>query len=570
MKKIYYIFSFTLLFIVGCDKENNNPNSPPKPTPITLKVIEGGEIARFEVVNLEFENLTQEKYKGSINGKEINLVRSKENILSFVTDQTVALGEQFLKIPELKSKVKYNIKETVLEKTVEKTLEDLSNIFNGYVKVLKNTKQDAYVKNVVQQYNTAVSKLSEADKKIIASVYQANKEFFDSLYQKDYTVLQQRTADDYSHLSFGALTIRWAAATYGAGSATWLAVASASTPLMALTLAVAAVTLWSISYDLWKEGVSRTKVIYNRIEWDNFFSNLFNRKLSTYNKTANNYIEFISNEEKAIAFRLQARGITAKDKNSKSTVVKSFFTTIDNFNKVVNNLNGVITKVNSIPLINMSLIDKISVGTSKGETIAATKKVFDNLKISVDHENLKLSKVKFSNGNIYMTITIKNDTKINKFIKSTINYSYKDETNEFKSSFPIKVTKEGVIDLSGTWVMRSDNADIKDTATFQFNKQGITFLGKYSVFNRDIVKNTYSLKNDELSILHVRHYFHDVCSDSDVKVKATINIKATYNKITKKFKGYYSDKIIGGISKDSTCRVHGSSQKIPIILYKKK
>jgi len=514
MRKLILLFAITFL-INGCSKDDNQTAEEQQE-----QFIDGGIISKFQLVSQEIENLTEDTYQGTINGNTITLVRSNLNTISFLADENFEIGESVLEIPSIDKKIKYTVNNTVLQNSVDETLDNLTSNFTNYVDSLgntNNTPQENYVISSVENYNTTLQQLSVEDRETIALVYEANKDFFDNLYQIDYTVPQGRMmSPDYSNLSFSSLTLNWAGATLGAGTATWLAVASSANVPVALFLGTSAIILWQISYDLWSEGIDRANVVYENFEFDDFIS------IPT-GKTMMTSLEFDSGIAKSIDYDINSRGVNSSDVNNDNSVISSFFSTLTDFNGVIDNLNSVINVINSIPFSNISLIDNVSVGNSQQENSDANQEIFNNLSFSLDNSNLELTNVSFDNGNINITISIIDETIVNDFVESSISYSYNDETNDFTGSFPIKVFKEDdILDLlqsnfwninevgggnfEGTVTSYDGNGNVTGTQTLDccgglnsvsFNDNGTIGINSNTNYNYTI--NQYSVSQNNVS-----------------------------------------------------------------------
>ncbi len=444
MKKIKFL-TLVVLILIGCSKDDSSSSQEQN--------IEGGIITKYQVVTQELQNVTEETYQAEINGTSIDVVKSGQNTISFLVDDNFDLGESVLEIPDLNTKINYTVENTILQSSVDNTITSLTSIFDGFASSLESTNTEhVYVTNTINNFHEVIEQLSDADKEKIALVYQANQSYFNNLYQTDYTQpLGRVMTSDYSNLTFPQLTINWAAATFAAGTSTFLAVAASAQPLLAIPLGLAAITLWSISHDIWKEGFSRAEVVYQSCEFGDFTS-LFDTRI-------NNSIELNSGVPMSFDFNINSRGVEASDENNSNSILVSFFNTLTDFNKIIDKINGVINIVNNVPFTNITLLDNVALGNAPEETFNANQDIFSNFQFNLTHNNLELSTPTLTNGNINFTVTILDETQVTDFVEANITYSYQDELNTFTGSIPVKVFLQNQTDLIGNWYVGTYTLD---------------------------------------------------------------------------------------------------------------
>lgn len=116
-------------------------------------------------------------------------------------------------------------------------------------------------------------------------------------------------------------------------------------------------------------------------------------------------------------------------------------------------------------------------------------------------------------------------------------------------------------DISGTWIIKFNDGETNDIL-FKFENGGVKFLGQHIHMNENVTLNTYTLKNNQLNILHNREYNHDTCND--VKVKEFTKINADYDNSISKFKGFLTFVIKGGSSGNCTIQNHYEIKGITI------
>ena len=431
--KIQKVFKASLLVLMvlllgSCGSDDDQSSNA---------MIEGGEVSRYQLVSLEIDNIPGEIFEGKVNENTVSIVKSDDNIISLLIDEKFEIGENILDLPSINKKIRFSVKNTVLSNSVDETLADLSTNFNNYAGTLSNdnnTAEQTYVINAIENYNSTIQQLSPKDKELVALTYQANKEFFDNLYQTDYTI--PKSGNDFSNLTYKQLAKNWALATVGAGSATFLAVATFSTiPIVTLPLAIAAITLWEISHDLGVEAINRTEVLYDQFQFDELISNPLPKN--------NGALEFISEVPRQITFKSTTRSINSSDSDNDNTTISSIFSTNSEFNKFIDKLNEVIAVVNDIPFTDIPLIDSFNIPSqSQSEDIDVNQDIFANISFNIDNSNLNLTDVSFENDFLNMTISIIDDTDVEDFIEASINYDFQNDTNDLTGSFPVKVLKE--------------------------------------------------------------------------------------------------------------------------------
>lgn len=435
---------FIVLFVFSCSNDDDTimpeqqEEEEVEDTP-TEVFIEAGEVMKYEVVSLEIENIPSESLEGTVNDNTITVVKSSDNSISLLIDDNFEIGENILEIPSLDNKIRFKVSNAVLINSVEETLDELSSNFDTYAESINgdnNTPEQDYVISAIENYKSTLQQLSPEEREVVALTYQANKAFFDQLYQIDYTVPKQKVGKDYSGLSYKDLARNFALATIGAGSATFLAVASfSSIPIVTLPLAIAAITLWGIVRDIGYEAINRTQVLYDQFQFGDFVSTALQKN--------NSALEFNSEVPQQIPFKTKTRSINSSDSNNQNTIISSIFTSTSELNTVIDRLNSVITVVNKIPFTNISSIDYFSIPSEpQYEPIEITQEIFSNILFTIENSNLNLNNVSFENGLLNLTITILDDSGVEEFVESSITYALQDDTNDLTGSLPVKVFKD--------------------------------------------------------------------------------------------------------------------------------
>lgn len=433
-----------MLFVFSCSNDDDTimpeqqEEEEVEDTP-TEVFIEAGEVMKYEVVSLEIENIPSESLEGTVNDNTITVVKSSDNSISLLIDDNFEIGENILEIPSLDNKIRFKVSNAVLINSVEETLDELSSNFDTYAESINgdnNTPEQDYVISAIENYKSTLQQLSPEEREVVALTYQANKAFFDQLYQIDYTVPKQKVGKDYSGLSYKDLARNFALATIGAGSATFLAVASfSSIPIVTLPLAIAAITLWGIVRDIGYEAINRTQVLYDQFQFGDFVSTALQKN--------NSALEFNSEVPQQIPFKTKTRSINSSDSNNQNTIISSIFTSTSELNTVIDRLNSVITVVNKIPFTNISSIDYFSIPSEpQYEPIEITQEIFSNILFTIENSNLNLNNVSFENGLLNLTITILDDSGVEEFVESSITYALQDDTNDLTGSLPVKVFKD--------------------------------------------------------------------------------------------------------------------------------
>ncbi len=455
MRKIIAILSIILL--IGCSKNDSTTNDP---------VINGEDISTFQIVTIQHEGLSKDQYTGYIGDIEVTLLSSSETELVFSVPKSVELGEQILNIPDLQDlKIVYNITETTIAGTPEENMTTYFSGLNNYLESNQGSPNYEQTNTVISELNDIFSNSSDLDKITMAKHYKANKDFFDE-------ILSDNMNYSKANLTNEQLLTRFGIATVACGVCAAVAILDPEPTTKMVSTGVAIVSLgYAFSYksQLAARTICVLDVVIDGIVGDNL------------KNSQNQALEFTTDIESSLLLETRNRAMISSDENDDNENLMEYFSNHNKFNTIIGKLNTVIEFLNeniffsNIDLLNPDIVNE----TNPLINLTADINYFNNIDLTLNHNDLTLDHVSFEDGNISITISVNNPSTADDVIESEINFSYGDSFNSFSGTIPIEVVTSNPV--VGDWEFSTTRWNGLDDECLAWDRFPITFKPDGSV-----------------------------------------------------------------------------------------
>lgn len=523
MKTIYSNLKFFVLLLllmlpVNCKRVTETITDEDSATPVT----------KLQIVTIDAKGAKSgNSYNGTLNSKPLKILAAEDDKITLVIPLDATLGNNELSVPDLKGTFRLNVKEAVLSDNVENTINSFYKSVNNYLQTLEDSPENNSIKSDFENFKVIFQNAKKSDQQNMALFYQVNKSFYDKIFNYNFEDVTGRTFDYDEDLQANINLNKGRAAIYG------LAISVASMvlipdPFVKCVAFVGVLVTTKKAFTFMKAFHDEQMVIL-----DHDFSGRMN----------SSSITLTSGITKTIKFGTKRRSVNTADQKSSLEKFLLFFKTFNTFDELLVQTNSIAEWLNSnIPLCDFSITPRLSVAsTSQTSFKPITIPYFNRYVFSINNPDAVLSNVKFnSNGKIDVEATITNPKVTS--VNTTINYTYKDNYNNFSGSLPVVITGKNILD--GVWTMdlvlgegECDETLLEDEnnipPTFIFNQgHTITFLTdpvKVGL-NRQEFAQEYSFINNELVIRC------DYISDVET---VGFHAKLKYDPVSGTFKGYY-------------------------------
>ncbi|WP_204346622.1 hypothetical protein [Psychroserpens algicola] len=482
MRHLSFLFIFLLL--VGCSEDDSNEQE--------LEI--GGVVYRSQIVTIPNSGSDNEEYSATFGEDAIIVYKLSEEELFFMVPPNMNIETKILTIPSLGNRrIEYEVSETVLEQNVDETLSPLLTSMNTFKTEIENDDSNSpQVQNaisILDRFEQELNQASNEDKQIFAEFYFVNKPFIDEIYGTDYTTALAR---NYSNLTDTEAFFNLGKAISKAVASSLSAFVLIEVPFANFIAAAIAVKAWYDAWDLFYDVKSRN------IFTVDFFINDIPSSLSGNSDQIIIYSHNLSRED-IIVYEGKPLDESQSDSNIES--IKKFFSARRLMNNAINKLNNVIEFVNNNLSTNFSSFDTFILDESQIQVLEMSDEVFNSLNFDVADDNVDINEISFQNNTITTKFSIIDQNMVDgDYIDTSLNFTFQDNFNNIQGSYPIRINKENEIDLSGTWIMNTENTSCSSDEVgvpptivgFTFNTDNTTV--SYSGFT-----STYLLIDNQLS-----------------------------------------------------------------------
>ncbi|QXP65771.1 hypothetical protein [Polaribacter sp. AHE13PA] len=453
MKRLLYILTIITLFN-GCSKDDPIIE-------LEESFIEGGTIKILSLVKISNDNINQEQYSGKIGDIDVLFYQTDEKELTFTVPSSSEIGENILEIPNLNNlKIKYKIIDTELQGTPE---ENISPYFTNADNYLLTANNSNNVKNYFENLNNYFQNASEDEKILMAKFYKANQNQFDAILNRDF--LNKSSGKSSVDGEDVKILLKYVSAVLACGVGTAIAILNPEPVTKAIAAGIAIVA-FDLAEDLKRDFANRNflklNVIIDGINSDLASKGLKKSELILYNEI-----------EKPFALQSKSRALVNSDTDSNNSNISKFFSNQNIYNSTVEKINTAISFVNDkLFFSNISLLEISSLEDYKPElTENANSLFFSNAAFSIDSDNVNIDNISFDNEKLNIKVKIIDDSSVNEFIETKLNYSYEDDFNEINGSFPVKIYKNPDFELTGVWHLKHyDDSNRTSTSSTQITE----------------------------------------------------------------------------------------------------
>lgn len=421
MKRLLCILTIITLFN-SCSKDD--PIIEPEES-----FIEGGTIKILSLVKITNDNVIQEQYSGKIGNIDVLFYKTDEKELTFTVPNSSEIGENILEIPNLNNlKIKYDIIDTELQGTPE---ENISSYFTNVDNYLLTANNSNNIKNYFENLNNYFQNASEDEKIMMAKFYKANQNQFDAILNRDF--LNKSSGKSSVDAGDIKILLKYVSAVLACGVGTAVAILNPEPVTKAIAAGIAIVA-FDVAEDLKRDFANRNILKLNVII-DGINSDLASKSSKKSELTLYNEIE------KSFALQSKSRALINSDTDSNNSNISKFFSNQNIYNSAIEKINSAISFVNDkLFFSNISLLEISSLEDSKPElTESASDLFFNNATFSIESNNLNIENIGFDNGKLNVKVKIIDESIVNEFVETKLNYSYKDDFNEIGGSFPLKI-----------------------------------------------------------------------------------------------------------------------------------
>ncbi|UAM97785.1 hypothetical protein K8354_16055 [Polaribacter litorisediminis] len=423
MKRLLYILTIITLFN-SCSKDD--PIIEPEES-----FIEGGTIKILSLVKITNDNIIQEQYSGKIGNINVLFYKTDEKELTFTVPNSSEIGENILEIPNLNNlKIKYEIIDTELLGTPE---ENISTYFTNVDNYLLTANNSNNVKNYFENLSNYFQNTSEDEKIIMAKFYKANQNQFDAILNRDF--LNKSSGKSSVDAGDIKILLKYVSAVLACGVGTAVAILNPEPVTKAIAAGIAIVA-FDVAKDLKRDFANRNilklNVIIDGINSDLASKSSKKSELILYNEI-----------EKSFALQSKSRALINSDTDNNNSNVSKFFSNQNVYNLAIEKINSAISFVNDkLFFSNISLLEISELTDSNPEI---TKNVndlfFSKATFTIESSNINLENIAFKDGKLNIKAKIMDESIVNEFVETKLNYSYKDDFNEISGSFPIQIFK---------------------------------------------------------------------------------------------------------------------------------
>jgi hypothetical protein len=422
MKKILVLL-ILVLFVTACDKEDESTQEEVQ----QVEFLDLGTVKTQQIVRFSNARFVAQQYQATIGNKTISIEKFNDVEYVFLMPDNVDLGNQEMMVIGIDNfMISVNILQTIVTGSPEAALQPLFTNMSTFENTVDG--KSLYGENVLailDAFETHYETLPAADKAKLARLYSANQSFIDDAILSDYTRESNTQLELVSKylLSVAVFSVATVAATIDPDPIT-----------KGVLAAVAAIALHK-SYD-YKDQLSQ-----DTLKKVNMAINYIESALETRNMSA---LEIYNNQITSFPLETQDRILISSDENDSNENLGDFFNSFSIFNNSIDKLNIAIQFVNdTIWFSNISLFDRdYFPNTAAVEDVSADQDIFQSANFTISDSQVNLNNVSFENGNINITASISNPDFQGDFIDTFLEYTYRDDFNEFEGKFPVKVNSQ--------------------------------------------------------------------------------------------------------------------------------
>lgn len=483
MKNTTLVFGvFLLLLFNGCSKKNDEVIDEEN-------ILDGGKIYTSQIIEISHNNILQVEYNATLGNNSVKVIKISDEKLNFLVPSDITIGENILHIPGLNNfKIKYEIEKTILLKTPQEIITPVIDEFTTFTNNLPSTDTESeYLTHFFSQYKKYFESLPVDEKIKLAEYYQNNKSLFDKIINGTYN--QKSNGEIITYIKHKSAILA-----LSGGVAVAILAPDPVTKLIAIGVVMVA----------WKKAKDYGLHLANsKLKKINFIINSITSQLQKSNST---HIEFQTSTSKEIDFELLQRDLISSDNNGITEGITTFFTSSDLLNEVIDKINTLITEINKVTFFsNINLIEKdVLPNDSQEEKAIISEELFNKITFSVESDNIEIEEISFANNKLKATFKIIDESIVNEFVETKLNYTFKDDFNDVSGSFPLKIHVKNIF---GTWkIDASDTCTNSDNSTFSDSYSGeiilnedntVTYVG---VDNSNTVSNSFTFSNNTLTI----------------------------------------------------------------------
>ena len=409
INKLQVLTLLTLLFIVGCEKDDQTQTG-------SMISVEDTNINPFEMVIIKNNsNVDQEdSYSAKFGEIDVFLTKITDNTLAFMVPD-VEDGKY-----QLKSKlgnIDFNVTQIKLEKSVDETI-------SGYVDDVRANFTPTEISHEsigAEIIDNIVSNASDEEKHAIAIYLEANKDVFNdilhSLEKKSVTAGDLNATVGRFHVS--ALELVVGAFVVYSASSLGFTVPGAIVAGVGLGMIIDGII------DTRHEGLAMIKMSLVNVKM-NLVGSTGGKVIQ---KSANSALSFVNKEPKDVSATCGVRGVVDSDRGfSDIYFFKTFFEAVDMLNGIVVKINSVIEKINKIPFVDVDTVEALTVpGQSDVEIDLLTEEVFSNCVFSTSNNGVKIAAKLKQEGIINITLTAGESISLKEPLAVDVLIDYQDE-----------------------------------------------------------------------------------------------------------------------------------------------
>lgn len=423
MKKLVYILAI-ITFFNSCSKDD--PVIEPEES-----FIEGGTIKILSLVKITNEDIIQDQYTGKIGNIDVLFYKTDEKELTFKVPNSSEIGENILEIPNLNNlKIKYEVIDTVLQGTPEENILSYFTTADNYFLTSNNSSN---AKNYFQNLNNYFQNASEDEKILMAKFYKANQNQFDAILNRDF--LNKSAGKSYADEEDLEILLKYVSAVLACGVTTAIATFDPEPATKAIAAGIALIAFGvadDLNRDFANKNVIKANVVIEGILSDLASKSSKKSELILYNEI-----------EKSFDFQSKSRALINSDSNNNNDNVSKFFTYQNTYNSFIEKINSAISFVNDkLFFVNIILLELSKLEDSKPELIENVNDLFfNNVTFSIESDNINVENISFNDGKLNIKVIIIDESIVNEFVETKLNYSYQDDFNDISGSFSLKVFK---------------------------------------------------------------------------------------------------------------------------------
>ncbi|MBV6644300.1 MAG: hypothetical protein KI790_02565 [Cyclobacteriaceae bacterium] len=440
MKQLKKIFGVILLVLLAnaCSKDDDTSDSGDDPAE-DIFTTASTDVSTFQIVNLKKTsniNLSQ-SYDGTFDEEPLTLNKATDSTLVFVVP-AVEAGVYALSIPNLDFELDFTVTETILSDTPENILTGIEDEITTFsATVVDSTENQAELASAINSLTSLLDNATDTEKEELSLYYEANKETFDAILNLEIDNGRQEAcllcASDNVKFSVAVLAFAGGVLVASAGV----------TPLERALAATVAVVGWTKARSLLKKITNeRLKVIGTVIA-------TLEEEING-GRISNSTLSLVNGNPAILSFATNSRSITTADRSESDSDFIDFFSAFDRLNSSITLLNEIITAVNSLPFVNIDLIDLSTIPASvESAPESVDAEVYDNFSFAIENTAIELTTKFIEAGKMEVTLTADNSVDLSSELTTDLTISYQDDFNDLSETVDITLSESPFIE--GNW-----------------------------------------------------------------------------------------------------------------------